>query len=146
MKKVFTLTVASLFTMAVFAADHRPSVTVQASKNFEIVIDGKSYFGANAGMFNIGSLRGGYHSVTIYDSGRGFFRRKRMVSSTSFMLRDNDINLCIDQFGRVQVNESRMGRDRDDFRWDKKDKDDGYGKDYRYDQNMHQMKDHDRRF
>ena len=47
MKKIFTLVAATLFTVAVFAADRRPSVTVQTNKNYEIQIDGKSYFTRN---------------------------------------------------------------------------------------------------
>ena len=112
MRKVFTLAVASLFTMAVFATDRRPSVTVQASKNYEIMIDGKSYYSNFYEAINIDNLYEGNHTVTVYDAGKGFFRRfRREVASSSFMLRSNDISIFIDQYGRININESRMGRD-----------------------------------
>lgn len=123
MKKIFTLAIASLLTVAAFAADRRASVTVQTSRNFEVVIDGKSYSGNGFGSLNIANLRDGYHTVTIYDARRGFFKRsKRAISITSFMLRGNDINIFVDMFGKVQVNEVKTQKG-----WDKgfqKDKDD----------------------
>ena len=148
MKKISTLIVASLLTMASFAADRRPSVTVQASKNYEVVIDGRSYSGGNFGSMTISNLRDGYHTVNVYKTNRGFFfgRNKRAVSTSSFMLRGNDISIYVDQFGQVQVNESRMGKGRDDRGWDKKDQDKGFGKDSRQGNDDHQMKDNNRHF
>lgn len=77
MKKIFTLVAASLFTMAAFAADRRPSVTVQANKKFTIVIDGKRYYGSNAGTISIANLRDGYHTVTVYNVQKDFSKRLR---------------------------------------------------------------------
>jgi hypothetical protein len=48
MKKIFTLVVASFMTVALFAADRRPSVTLTADKKYEVVIDGRSYASAMA--------------------------------------------------------------------------------------------------
>ncbi|HVT84516.1 MAG TPA: hypothetical protein VHD35_04910 [Chitinophagaceae bacterium] len=147
MKKIFTLIAASLFTMAVFAADHRPSVTVQANKKFDIVIDGKSYSGFNAGTMSIANLRDGYHTVSVYDVQKGFFKRdKRAVATSTFMLRGSDINIFVDMFGKIQVNEIKMGKDRNDYGWDKKDQDKGFGKDSRKDMNDHVTKDNIRHF
>jgi hypothetical protein len=141
MKKIFTLVAASLFTMAVFAADHRPSVTLQANKKFEIVIDGKSYYGSNAGTISIASLRNGYHTVTVYKFQKGFFKRnKKTIATSTFMLRGNDINIFVDMFGKIRVNEIQMKNDRKDFGWDKKDRDKGLGRDYRKDMNDHLKK------
>lgn len=123
MKKISTLVIASLFTVAAMAADRRPSVTIQSGKNYEIVIDGRSYFGNSIGSLNIANLRDGYHTVKVYDTRKAFFiKTKRLVSSSSFMLRNNDINICVDLFGKVQINEVKGRQD-----WDKgfkKDKDD----------------------
>jgi hypothetical protein len=141
MKKIFTLVAASLFTMAVFAADRRASVTVQANKKFEIVIDGKSYYGSNAGTISIASLRNGYHTVTVYKFQKGFFKRnKKTIATSTFMLRGNDINIFVDMFGKIRVNEIQMKNDRKDFGWDKKDRDKGLGRDYRKDMNDHLKK------
>ncbi len=147
MKKIFTIVAASLLTMASFAADRRPSVTIQANKKFEIVIDGKSYFSSNAGSISIASLREGYHTVAVYDVQKGFFNRnKKVISSSTFMLRGSDINIFVNMFRKIQVNESKIVKDRDDYSWDKKDQDKGFGKDYRNDKNDHVTKDNVRHF
>ncbi|MGB3007344.1 MAG: hypothetical protein WBC06_12590 [Chitinophagaceae bacterium] len=135
MKKISTLVLAGLFTMAAFAADRRPSVTVRANDNYEIVIDGRSYFNSNYGVLNITNLRGGRHTITVYEADRGRFSRrfKRVVASTSFILRGNDISILIDRNGRMMVKESRNqrgwdnnGRDRDDNDRGYNDYDNGY--------------------
>jgi len=135
MKKISTLVLASLLTMAVFAADRRPTVTLQSTRNYEIVIDGKSYTSNNFSTMNIGGLRDGYHSVTVYKVQQGFFFRKmkKVVSSTSFLLRGNDIDIKVNQFGQVKVDEDlkfQKGRG-----WDKNDNDnrgrDNQGRDNR---------------
>jgi hypothetical protein len=46
MKKIFTLLTGILITLVTFAAD-RPTVTLRSTRNYEIVIDGKSYFSQN---------------------------------------------------------------------------------------------------
>ena len=133
MKKIFTLAIASLLTVALFATDRKPSVTIFSTKKYEIVVDGKSYFSSNASSMSIANLRNGNHTVTVYTTNQGFgFRKiKRVVSSTNFMLRNNDVQIVVDQAGRIKVSESRFGKDRDDRGWDKNDKgfDKGYGND-----------------
>jgi len=133
MKKIFTLAIASLFTVALFAADRKPSVTIQSNKKYEIVVDGKSYFSTNSSTMSLSNLRSGNHTVTVYTTNQGFgFRKiKKVVSSTSFTLRNNDVNIAVDQAGRIKVTESRFSNDRDDRGWDKNDKgyDKGFGKD-----------------
>ena len=130
MKKISTLVLAGLFTMAAFAADRRPSVTVRANDNYEIVIDGRSYFNSNYGVLNITNLRGGRHTITVYEADRGRFSRrfKRVVASTSFMLRGNDISILIDRNGRMMVKESRNERDWNNNGRDRdfNDRDNGY--------------------
>lgn len=129
MKKIFTLVFASLFTVAAMAADRNPSVTVQSSKKYEIVIDGKSYF-SSFGTMSIPYLHEGYHTVKVYSSmGRGFFfRKKKMLDASSFVLRNNDIMINVDFLGNIQVKESR-GWDKDDHGWGKNDRDNGRGND-----------------
>jgi hypothetical protein len=149
MKKIFTLALASLFTVAVFAADRRPSVTIQANRNYELVIDGKSYISSNGGMMSIGNLRDGYHTVTVYSMNQGFFRKmiKRQLSSSSFMLRGNDINILVDQFGRIQVKEDlRFRNNRNGRGWDDKDygRDNNSGRDNNYDRDNGRKDQHGR--
>src|SRR5689334_23184035 len=120
MKKIFTLATAVLMTMAVMAADHRPSVTLIGGKNYEVVIDGRTIqmnqygqFSKNQfGSIELNNLRNGKHTITVYEIPRRFFviKSKRVVSSTSFILRGNDIGIRIDQGGQVKVTESRMNK------------------------------------
>ena len=130
MKKISTLVLAGLFTISAFAADRRPSVIVKANDNYEIVIDGRSYFNSNYGVLNITNLRGGRHTITVYEADRGRFSRrfKRVVASTSFILRGNDISIVIDRNGRMMVKESRNERDWNNNGRDRdfNDRDNGY--------------------
>jgi len=134
MKKIFTLMLASLFSVALFAADRRPSVTIQSSRNYEIVIDGKSYFSNINGFMNLGNMRDGRHTITVYKvKDQGLFRKSRkMVSASAFTVRHNDIKILVDFFGKIQVTESRSRNDRG-----------GWDQNGRYD-NDHDMERQDR--
>lgn len=121
MKKIFTMCLGLVLTAAVFGADRRPDVTIISMKKYEIVIDGKTYF-SNERIMNIDNLRHGRHSIQVYEmNNRGFsiFQRKRLVTSRSFQLRNNDVKITIDRFGQLTITEDRFGRD------------DRYGKDER---------------
>lgn len=128
MKKIFTLFAATLFTVALFAADRKPIVTVKASKNYEIVIDGKSYFSSNSTM-NLSSIRRGQHSIKVYEVNKSWYRKfKKLVSASSFQLRNNDVSISVNYRGQISITEYRFDRGR----WnDQKgnDRDDSYGLD-----------------
>ena len=115
MKKIFTLAIGSLFALSVMAADHQPSVTVKSSKKYEIVIDGKSYKGNS--YIDLSGLFPGYHSIKVYKTGkRSFFgKRSKLISSSNFAVKRNDVVITVDQFGQVDVNEIRFGRNKS---WD----------------------------
>jgi hypothetical protein len=113
MKKIFTLVLGSLFVLAVSAADRKPTVTVNSSKKYEIVIDGRSY--QNIGDLSLSSLRDGNHSIQVYQASKGFFqKRKMLVASSGFQLRNNDIMINVDMFGQIRITESRPRFDQDD--------------------------------
>jgi hypothetical protein len=120
-----------LLTLAVSAADHKPSITVSApyGSKYEIVVDGKSYF--DAGNINISYLWDGNHTIQVFKSGRGFYgKRKMMVSSSSFFVRNNDIMISVDMGGQIRINESKYDVNRDDRGRDLRnsfDKDQGRG-------------------
>ena len=139
MKKIFTLVLGLMFTVAMFAADRKPTVTVTSVKRYAIVIDGKQYFANSNNTINISSLFNGRHDVKVYKMKRGFFMStKRLVASSSFQLRNSDVKINIDRFGQLQISESRFGRDWNghDFGKDSdRDHDHGYGRG-----------DHDKRF
>ena len=110
-----------VLTGVVFAADRKPDVTIISMKKYEIVIDGRTYFSNNR-MINIENLRSGRHTIQVYEmNSRGFsmFKRKQLVASKSFQLRNNDVKITIDRFGHLTIKEERFGRN------------DKYGKDQR---------------
>src|SRR6188474_3198198 len=90
MKKIFTMCLGLVLTAAVFAADRKPDVTIISMKKYEIVVDGRTYFSNNRKM-NIENLRNGRHTIQVYEmNSRGFsmFKRKQLVASKSFQLRN----------------------------------------------------------
>lgn len=151
MKKIFTLALGLMLTVAMFAADRRPTVTVTTAKRFAIVIDGRQYF-TNGNTINISSLFNGRHDVKVYKMKRGFMMNtRRLVASSSFQLRNRDVNIDIDRFGQLQISESRFGRDWNDHDYgmgNDRDHDHGYGTGNDRDDHARgqDRRDHDRRF
>ena len=112
MKKIFTLVLGLMFTVAMFAADRRPSVTVTSARRYAIVIDGKQYFTNGGNTINISSLFNGRHDIKVYKMKRGFFMNtKRLVASSSFQLRNSYVKINVDRSGQLQISESRFRRD-----------------------------------
>lgn len=147
MKKIFTLLTGVLMTVALFAADRRPSVTISSEKNYKIVIDGKAYFGSYLSVRPddfCGNRYDGRHSIQVFEMRRGFFgSREMMVASSSFFLNNNDIMIKIDWFGNIRIREAKNYRryDRDDRGWyDRNDRD----FDKRNDDNDHRDRDWNR--
>ncbi|HEX6847750.1 MAG TPA: hypothetical protein VF144_12270 [Chitinophagaceae bacterium] len=136
MKKIFTMCLGLVLTAVVFAAERKPDVTIISMKKYEIVIDGKSYF-SNDRMMNINNLRNGRHSIRVYEmNNRSFsiFKRKQLVASKTFQLRNNDVRITIDRFGHLVITEDRFGRG------------DKFGKDKDRDWNDRNGRDRDRRY
>ncbi|MFZ9388636.1 MAG: hypothetical protein ACO25B_12220 [Chitinophagaceae bacterium] len=134
MKKIFTLITGLFLAIALMAADRRPVVTVNTMQNFKIVIDGRTYF-SNNNSIRIQHLRSGYHAIQVFEMRRGYFdRRERLVSSSSFFIRNRDVRITIGYFGKIIIREDRRfrGFDRDDN--DRRDWDDRE-QDRRFDDN-----------
>lgn len=131
MKKIFTLALGLMLTVAMFATDRRPTVTVSAPKKFEIVIDGKHYLGNYGNTISISNLFNGRHDIRIYETRPGFFMRsKKLVGASAFQLRNRDLQIDVDRFGRVQINESGFGRDWYDRDYGRNDRNRGRDRDY----------------
>jgi hypothetical protein len=129
MKKIFTLIAATLFTVAIFAADHKPVVTLKSNRNYEVVIDGKTYFTSN-GMMNIANLRKGQHTIKVYEASRGFMFRKsrKLVDASTFVLRSNsNVDIIVGLRGHISITEDRFDHDRRNGSKDW-DKNNGYDK------------------
>lgn len=131
MKTIFALLLGLFFTATLFAADRRPTVTLNGNRNFEIVIDGHRYSGNN-NLINISHLRNGRHSIKVYEFRRGLFgSNRRLIASKDFLLRNNDLSINVGRYGDIQIYEEQYGRGRnndwgrDDDRYYNK----GYGND-----------------
>lgn len=138
MKKIFTLVAGLLMTVLVFAADRRPTVTVNSQKNYKIVIDGRAYFGSNAGL-SLRNLYDGRHTIQVFEMRGGMYGRRsfeRMIASSVFRIDRRDVVINIDYFGNINIRELKNhGRfDRRDNDWndhDGRDRDgDGRDRDY----------------
>jgi hypothetical protein len=115
MKKIFTLVLGLTLALAMFAADRKPTVTVNAPKKYEIVIDGKRYSGNYGNTISISNMFNGRHDIRVYEVKQGFFMRsKRLVASSAFQLRNSDVQINIDRFGQMQITESGFGRNWND--------------------------------
>ena len=119
-----------MFTVAMFAADRRPTVTCYSpQKGMRSLSMAKQYF-TNGNTINISSLFNGRHDVKVYKMKRGFFMNtKKLVASSNFQLRNSDVKINIDRFGQLQISESRFGRDWNDHDYGKgndRDHDHGY--------------------
>lgn len=124
MKKIFTLFAGILFAASLFAADHRPVVKLNSSRNYKIVIDGRSYYG-NDMIIPLDRFAGSKHSIKVFEMKKGYFRnRETLVSSAFFRADRNDLVITIDWFGKISIREKRDGRRYGDFDWnDKNDRD-----------------------
>lgn len=119
MKKTTLFILSSLFGLALFAAGRQPMVTINTTNDYEVLIDGTYYKGNNT----IPNLSQGTHSVQVYQSKRGLLgKRRTLVSSSSFEVRDNDVKIFVDTNGQLRINESgnrnrseRRNRTNDDY-------------------------------
>ena len=119
MKTILTLAAGLLLTLSTMAADSRPpSVTVKSNRNYEVVIDGRTY--RNDNTIRLDRMRPGMHSIKVYERSRGFFGRMRLVSAKNFFVRNNDVRITVGYNGYVNIDERRYDRrdDRRDRGWD----------------------------
>ena len=131
MKKIFTLVAGMLLTAAVFAADRKPVVTINSSKNYKIVIDGKSYFGDNL-TIRLDDYFKRSHTIKVFEMKRGLYvKGERLVDAAIFQLDRNDVAITIDRFGNIKIREmkghGRIGWNDKNGRDDWNDKGDDHG-------------------
>ena len=127
MKKLFTLVLASFVVMGVNA--RQPQVILNSSNDFDIKIDGQLYSGNST---VIPSLSQGLHTVEVYSVKRGLLgigKKRELVSSTQFNLRNNDVRIDVDQSGQIRLNELGNRDDRR-IRGDRTYQGDGTGKNH----------------
>ncbi len=119
MKRIFTLFAALFVTVALFAADRRPVVTLNSSKNYKIVIDGRSYY-SNDRSIKLVNLHNGRHSIKVFEMKRvGYNQREKLVAATTFQVNRKNVQIHIDRFGNINIREARNnGRFDNDRDWD----------------------------
>lgn len=127
MKKIFTLALFSFMSLALFAADRRPSVTLTADKKYEVVIDGRSYASGIGNVMDVqlSNTKNGRHTIKVYELKNGLFsKQKKLVSSKTFELNRSDLEISVDRLGRITIWEGKDWRadtrlrDRNDSRYD----------------------------
>ena len=126
MKTILTLAAGLLLTLATFAADHNPTVTIKSKRDYMIVVDGRTFHNDNTIRLN---MRRGMHTIKVYERGRGFFGRMRLVSSKNFFVRNNDLRINVNYNGFVDIDE--RGYNRRDRGWDRNER--GYDNDRDWD-------------
>ena len=127
MKTILTFAAGLLLSLSTMAADRPPSVTVKSNRNYEVVIDGRTY--RNDNTIRLDRMRPGMHSIKVYERSRGFFGRMRLVSAKNFFVRNNDLRITVNYSGYVDIDEKRLDRrgrgwddnDRNDRDWDRND-------------------------
>jgi|ADGO01.1.fsa_nt_gi hypothetical protein len=121
MKKVFSLTVASLFTLLSVAYANPPAgnlrITNFSRHNVMVVVDGRVVHDRDDHVM-IGGLRPGYHEVKVYrkQAKRGLFgstRGKLMYNSRVYVSPGTSTRVIIDRNGRVSVDRQRGRGNRD---------------------------------
>ena len=130
MKTILTFAAGLLLTLSTMAADRPPSVTIKSNRNFEVVVDGRTY--RNDNTIRLDRMYPGMHSIKVYERSRGLFGRTRLVSAKNFFVRNNDLQITVNYSGYVDIDERRNGRgydrndrgyDRNDRGWDGNDRD-----------------------
>jgi hypothetical protein len=137
MKTILTLAAGLLLTLSTFAADHNPTVTIKSKRDYMIVVDGRTFQNDNTIRLD---MRRGMHNIKIYERGRGFFGRMRLISTKNFFVKNNDLRITVGFNGFVDIDERGYDRrDRNDRGWDndrdwdRNDRNDrGYDRNRRY--------------
>jgi len=150
MKKIFTLLVASVFTLTLFAAN-RPSqlsVSLPGNSNIRVIVDNSRYENSDNNI-TIGDLSNGYHSIKVYEvkNQSRFFNDSKLVYTSSVLIKPAyQVNIMINRNGKAIINEEKLF---DDRKYKDRDRDDrgGRNNDYPYnDRNddRYEREDHNR--
>jgi len=102
MKKNLILIAAALLISGISATAQR--VILRISSNHEVNIDG-NYYDYNE---TVPTLSSGTHTVKLYEVKPGFIgigKKRTLLSSSNFELRNNDVIIETDQNGQLRINE-----------------------------------------
>ncbi len=116
MKRIFTLLLSSLFSLSLLAFDgSRLSISAPAtSTQLQIEIDGRKFTMKNNSI-TVGYLGEGRHDVKIFKEAKrtrnNFGRRQIVYSNTIILKRGFHLDITVNRFGKVLVDERRMDYD-----------------------------------
>lgn len=120
MKKIFTLFIASLFSLSLLAFDgSRLSISSPGtSTEMKIEIDGRKFSMKNNSI-TVSYLAEGRHNIKIYrdkkKGGFGFGKKEDIIyQSAIFLKRGYHLDITVNRFGKVMTDERRIDRD-DEF-------------------------------
>jgi len=110
MKNIFTLLLGGLLTSSAFA--NNITLSLPNNMNYQVMIDGRNVNGYNDNNNTIylNNIQYGQHTIEVYRLRRNNFwgNRNNLVYSSSFNSSPQfDLNIAIDDYGRVQMYQSR---------------------------------------
>lgn len=166
MKKIFTLLLSTLFSLALFAFDGtRLTISSISTSKIYVEVDGRRYI-LDGNTVSIPNARPGYHTVRVYrevrknrggwwNFGIGNSRQETIYNSGVNLRNGYHFDIVINRFGKVLVDERRMDRNDDWYNEDDdyynrgqgrdrdRDRDYDYDYDKPYDNNNRAMSDYD---
>lgn len=109
MKKIYLLTVVAFFVTVISATAQR--VLLHLPSNYEVTIDDRYYVNNET----VNSISYGQHTVKLYQLRPGILgigKRRVLVNTSFFEMRNNDVNIDVDQYGQLRIYESGNYNDR----------------------------------
>ncbi len=103
MKKFYIFLTVFLFASAISVSGQR--VILRISNNYEVNIDGR-YYAANE---TVPALSYGQHTVKLYEVKPGILgigKRRTLISTSSFEMRENDVFIETDQYGKLRISQA----------------------------------------
>ena len=102
MKKIYTMITVALLAVTISASAQQ--VILRFNENYEVNIDGRKYTSNET----VPVLNYGKHSVELYRVQPGFLgigKKRTLLSSSNFELRNNDVIIEVDQNERLRIND-----------------------------------------
>lgn len=103
MKKIYLFLAVTLLAATISVSGQ--SVILRISNNYEVNIDGR-YYGANE---TVPALSYGQHTVKLYEVKPGVLgigKKRTLLSTRNFELRNNDVTIQVDQNGQLRIDEA----------------------------------------
>jgi hypothetical protein len=97
MKKFTLFLLGGLLAFTISA--NAQQATLRIYKNYEVAIDGQYY----SGNRTISNLSQGYHQIQVYHKTGFIAKTRKLVSSSSFNMRNSNVMIDVDQNGQLQI-------------------------------------------